>query len=182
MKTHNTVNDDDDFDFSWATKFSERMAKFGERMAKLGEKMTDSSNIIFQNSSIQDDTQMVTMNGKTTIKKGNTKITIDKDGNVTVNGKKVEKKEEKKPKFGDLEKLPDFPKIDDPDLFMNVPTKVCVDKNLTTPLTLAHLDKYELELTKLESKLGGRIEKLIVAVIVIGMLSLTTLVSVCLSL
>lgn len=182
----NTTDNDDD-DFRWATNFSKKMSEFGEKMAKLGEKMTDSSNIAFQNCSIQGDTQMVTMNGKTTIKKGNTKIVIDKDGNVIVNGKKVEKEkekeEEKKPKHGDLEKLPDIPKIDDPNLFKNtIPTKVCVHENLTTPLTLAHLDKYELKLTKLETKLGGRIEKLFTAVVVIGMMALTTLISVCLSL
>ena len=110
-------------------------------------------------------------------------IIVDKDGNVTINGKKVEREEEKKPKFDYLEKLPDIPKIDDPNLFRNIiPTKVYVDKNLTTPLTLAHLDKYELKLTNLESKLGGRIEKLFMAVAIIGMMSLTTLISVCLSL
>ena len=177
------TTDNDDNDFRWATNFSKRMSEFGEKMAKLGEKMTDSSNIAFQNCSIQGDTKMVTMNGKTTIKKGNTKIIIDKDGNVIVNGKKVEKEEEKKPKYDGLEKLVDIPKVDDPNLFRNIiPTKVCVHKNLTTPLTLAHLDKYELKLTKLESKLVGRIEKLFIAVAVIGMMSLTTLISVCLSL
>ena len=177
----NTTDNDDD-DFRWATNFSKKMSEFGEKMAKLGEKMTDSSNIAFQNCSIQGDTQMVTMNGKTTIKKGKNKIIIDKDGNVIVNGKKVEKEEEKKPKHGDLEKLPDIPKIDDPNLFRNTtPTKVCIDKNLTTPLTLAHLDKYELKLTNLESKLGGRIEKLLIAVAVIGMMSLTTLFLLCMN-
>lgn len=110
-------------------------------------------------------------------------IIVDKDGNVTINGKKVEKEEERKPKFDYLEKLPDIPKVDDPNLFKNIiPTKVCVHENLVTPLTLAHLDKYELKLTKLESKLGGRIEKLFMAVAIIGMMSLTTLISVCLSL
>lgn len=95
---------------------------------------------------------------------------------------KEEKKEEeeKKPKHGHLEKLVDIPKIDDPNLFRNtIPTKVYVDKNLTTPLTLAHLDKYELKLTKLESKLEGRIEKLLIVVAVIGMMSLTTLFLLC---
>lgn len=181
------IDEDDDFDFSWAENFSKRMTKFGEKMAKFGEKMSDmadNSTSIFNTScTINGDTQMFTKNGKTTIKKGNTKIVIDKDGNVTVNGKKVEKEEEKKPKPGHLEKLPDIPKIDDPNLFRNIiPTKVCVDKNLTTPLTLAHLDKYELKLTKLETKLAGRIEKLFMAVAIIGMMSLATLVSVCMSL
>lgn len=162
------------------------MTKFGEKMNKLGEKMADmadNSTSIFNTScTINGDTQMFTKNGKTTIKKGNTKIVIDKDGNVTVNGKKVEKEEEKKPKHGHLEKLVDIPKIDDPNLFRNIiPTKVCVDKNLTTPLTLAHLDKYELKLTKLESKLEGRIEKLLIAVAVIGMMSLTTLFLLCMN-
>lgn len=180
------TDEDDDFDFSWATNFSKKMTKFGEKMNKLGEKMADmadNSTSIFNTScTINGDTQMFTKNGKTTIKKGNTKIVIDKDGNVTVNGKKVEKEEEKKPKHGDLEKLPDIPKIDDPNLFRNTtPTKVCVDKNLTTPLTLAHLDKYELKLTNLESKLGGRIEKLLIAVAVIGMMSLTTLFLLCMN-
>lgn len=110
-------------------------------------------------------------------------IIVDKDGNVTVNGKKAEKEEKKKPKHGDLEKLPDIPKVDDPNLFKNIiPTKVCVHENLVTPLTLAHLDKYELKLTNLQSKLGGRIEKLFTAVTIIGMMSLTTLISLCLSL
>lgn len=114
-----------------------------------------------------------------------TKIIIDKDGNVTVDGKKVEKEEEKekKPKHGHLKKLVEIPKIDDPDLFRNIPTKICVDENLTTPLTLAHLDKYELKLTKLETKLGGRIEKLLMAVVIIGIvtiMSLATLISLCL--
>lgn len=110
-------------------------------------------------------------------------IIVDKDGNVAINGKKVEKEEEKKPECGYLEKLPDIPKIDDPNLFGNiVPTKVRIHKNLTTPLTLAHLDKYELELRNLESKLGGRIEKLLMAVAIIGMMSLMTLISLCLSL
>ena len=188
-------NTDEDDDFTWANNFSKKMTKFGEKMNKLGEKMADmadNSTSIFNTScSIQGDTQLFTKNGVTTIKKGNTKIVIDKDGNVTVNGKKVEKEkekekeeeEEKKPKPGYLEKLPDIPKTDDPNLFRNIiPTKVCVDKNLTTPLTLAHLDKYELKLTKLESKLGGRIEKLFMAVAIIGMMSLATLVSVCMSL
>lgn len=195
----NTINDDDDFDFSWANNFSKKMTKFGEKMNKLGKDLTESSSTLFdgfdgiiQNCTIDGDvfvgdTSIITKNGKTIIKKGNTKITIDKDGNVTVNGKKVEKEkekeEEKKPKHGDLEKLPDIPKVDDPNLFKNtIPTKVCVHENLVTPLTLAHLDKYELKLTKLESKLGGRIEKLFMAVAIIGMMSLATLVSVCMSL
>ena len=183
------TDEDDDFDLTWATNFSKKMTKFGEKMNKLGEKMADmadNSTSIFNTScTINGDTQMLTKNGKTTIKKGNTKIVIDKDGNVTVNGKKVEneKEEEKKPKPGHLEKLPDIPKVDDPNLFRNtIPTKVCIHENLTTPLTLAHLDKYELKLTKLESKLGGRIEKLLMAVAIIGMMSLATLVSVCMSL
>lgn len=186
----------DDFDLTWATNFSKKMTKFGEKMNKLGKDLTESSSTLFdgfdgliQNCTIDGDvfvgdTSIITKNGKTTIKKGNTKIVIDKDGNVTVNGKKVEneKEEEKKPKFGDLEKLVDIPKIDNSDLFRNIPTKICVDENLTTPLTLAHLDKYELKLTNLESKLGGRIEKLFMAVAIIGMMSLATLVSLCMSL
>lgn len=187
----------DDFDLTWATNFSKKMTKFGEKMNKLGKDLTESSSTLFdgfdgliQNCTIDGDvfvgdTSIITKNGKTTIKKGNTKIVIDKDGNVTVNGKKVEneKEEEKKPKPGHLEKLPDIPKIDDPNLFRNtIPTKVCIHENLTTPLTLAHLDKYELKLTNLESKLGGRIEKLFMAVAIIGMMSLATLVSLCMSL
>lgn len=189
--------DDEDDDFTWANNFSKKMTKFGEKMNKLGKDLTESSSTLFdgfdgiiQNCSIQGDivggnTSVFTKNGKTTIKKGNTKIVIDKDGNVTVNGKKVEKEkeEEKKPKHGDLEKLPDIPKTDDPNLFKNtIPTKVCVHENLVTPLTLAHLDKYELKLTKLETKLGGRIEKLFMAVLIIGMMSLATLVSLCMAL
>lgn len=180
-KRMKNIDEDDDFDFSWATNLSKKMTKLGEKMAD----MADNSTSIFNTScTINGDTQMLTKNGKTTIKKGNTKIVIDKDGNVTVNGKKVEneKEEEKKPKPVHLEKLPDIPKIDDPNLFRNtIPTKVCVDKNLTTPLTLAHLDKYELKLTNLESKLGGRIEKLLIAVAVIGMMSLTTLFLLCMN-
>lgn len=192
----NTDNEDDDF--TWANNFSKKMTKFGEKMNKLGKDLTESSTTLFdgfdgiiQNCTIDGDvvvggnTSVITKNGKTTIKKGNTKITIDKDGNVTVNGKKVEKEEEeeKKPKPGHLEKLPDIPKVDDPNLFKNtIPTKVCVHENLVTPLTLAHLDKYELKLTKLESKLGGRIEKLFMAVAIIGMMSLATLVSLCMAL
>lgn len=188
-------NTDEDDDFTWAENFSKKMTKFGEKMNKLGKDLTESSSTLFdgfdgiiQNCTIDGDvfvgdTSIITKNGKTIIKKGNTKITIDKDGNVTVNGKKVEKEEEKKPKHGDLEKLPDIPKVDDPNLFKNtIPTKVCVHENLVTPLTLAHLDKYELKLTKLESKLGGRIEKLFMAVAIIGMMSLATLVSLCMSL
>ena len=175
------TDDNDDFDFSCATNFSKRMTKFGEKMAKLGEKMADmdynSTSIFSTSCTIDGDTQMFTKNGKTTIKKGNTKIVIDKDGNVTVNGKKVEKEEEKKTKHDDLEKL-----SNNSDLFRNiVPTKVCVDKNLTTPLTLAHLDKYELKLTKLESNLIGKIEKLFIAVAVIGIMSLTTLFLFCMN-
>lgn len=190
----NTINDDDDDDIAWATNFSKKMTKFGEKMNKLGKDLSESSSTLFdgfdgliQNCSIQGDivggnTSVITKNGKTTIKKGNTKIVIDKDGNVTVNGKKVEKEEEKKPKPGHLEKLPDIPKIDDPNLFRNtIPTKVCVHENLTTPLTLAHLDKYELKLRNLESKLGGRIEKLLMAVAIIGMMSLTTLFLLCMN-
>jgi len=189
------TDEDDDFDLTWANNFSKKMTKFGEKMNKLGKDLTESSSTLFddfdgliQNCSINGDvfvgdTSIITKNGKTTIKKGNTKITIDKDGNVTVNGKKVEKEKEEEKKPGDLEKLPDIPKIDDPNLFKNtIPTKVCIHENLTTPLTLAHLDKYELKLTKLESKLGGRIEKLFMAVAIIGMMSLATLVSVCMSL
>ena len=196
-------NTDDDDDFTWATNFSKRMTKFGEKMAKFGEKMADvGCNTIFNNIGNIDEpviqgnhvvgdivygNSVVTVNGKTIIKQNGKKIVIDKDGNITVNGKKVEKEqekeEEKKPKPGHLEKLPNIPKFDDPDLFRNtVPTKVCVHENLTTPLTLAHLDKYELKLTKLETKLGGRIEKLLMAVAIIGMMSLATLISVCLSL
>lgn len=89
----NTINDDDDDDITWATNFSKKMTKFGEKMNKLGEKMADmadNSTSIFNTScTINGDTQMFTKNGKTTIKKGNTKIVIDKDGNVTVNGKKA---------------------------------------------------------------------------------------------
>lgn len=210
----NTTDNDDD-DFRWATNFSKKMTKFGEKMAKLGEKMADmGGNTIFNNIGNIDEpviqgnhvvgdivcgNSVVTINGKTIIKKNGKKIvidkdgsitidgkktiTLDKDGNVTINGKKIEKEEKKKPKHGDLEKLPDIPKVDDPNLFRNiVPTKVCVHENLTTPLTLAHLDKYELKLTKLETKLGGRIDKLFTAVVVIGMMALTTLISVCLSL
>ena len=194
-------NTDEDDDFTWANNFSKKMTKFGEKMNKLGKDLTESSSTLFdgfdgliQNCTITGDvvaggTSVITKNGKTTIKKGNTKIVIDKDGNVTVNGKKVEKEkekeeeEEKKPKPGDLEKLVDIPKVDDPNLFKNtIPTKVCVHENLVTPLTLAHLDKYELKLTKLETKLGGRIEKLFMAVAIIGMMSLATLVSLCMSL
>lgn len=190
-------NTDEDDDFTWANNFSKKMTKFGEKMNKLGKDLTESSSTLFdgfdgliQNCTITGDvvaggTSVITKNGKTTIKKGNTKIVIDKDGNVTVNGKKVEKEkeEEKKPKPGDLEKLVDIPKIDDPNLFKNtIPTKVCIHENLTTPLTLAHLDKYELKLTKLETKLAGRIEKLFMAVAIIGMMALATLVSVCMSL
>lgn len=199
-KRMKNTDEDDDYDFSWAENFSKRMTKFGEKMAKFGEKMSDmGGNTIFNNIGNIDEpiiqgnhvvgdivygNSVVTVNGKTLIKKNGKKIVIDKDGNVTIDGKKVEKEkeEEKKPKHGHLEKLVDIPKIDDPNLFRNtIPTKVCVDKNLTTPLTLAHLDEYELKLTKLESKLEGRIEKLLIAVAVIGMMSLTTLFLLCIN-
>ena len=72
----NTV-DDDDFDFSWAENFSKRMSKFGEKMTDMGD------NTFISGSSV------VTMNGKTIIKKNGKKIVIDKDGNVTINGKKT---------------------------------------------------------------------------------------------
>ena len=100
----NTV-DDDDFDFSWAENFSKRMTKFGEKMAKFGEKMADmGGNTVFNNIGNIDEpiiqgnhvvgdivfgNSVVTMNGKTIIKKNGKKIVIDKDGNVTINGKKT---------------------------------------------------------------------------------------------
>lgn len=100
----NTI-DDDDFDFSWAENFSKRMTKFGEKMAKFGEKMADmGSNTVFNNIGNIDEpiiqgnnvvgdivygNSVVTMNGKTLIKKNGKKIVIDKDGNVTINGKKT---------------------------------------------------------------------------------------------
>lgn len=155
--------------------FGKQFDSMFDSMGEMFGSMSSMFNTISESSITEED-------NKTIIKRGDKTIVIDKDGNVTINGKKVEKEEEEKPKCGDLEKLPDFPIIDDPDLFRNVPTKVCIHENLTTPLTLAHLDKYELELKKLESKLGGRIEKLIMAVAIIGMMSLTTLVSLCLSL
>ena len=101
----NTNEDDDDFDFSWAENFSKRMTKFGEKMAKFGEKMADmGSNTVFNNFGNIDEpviqgnhvvgdivygNSVVTMNGKTIIKKNGKKIVIDKDGNVTINGKKT---------------------------------------------------------------------------------------------
>lgn len=157
-------------------KDQDKESNFGSQF----DDMFESMGSMFSHMSKMFDIQTEEDN-KTIIKRGDKTIVIDKDGNVTINGKEVEKKEEKKPKYDDLEKLPDIPKVDDPDLFRNVPTKVCVDKNLTTPLTLTHLDKYELELTKLESKLGGRIKMLLIAVAIIGMMSLTTLISLCLS-
>lgn len=181
------TDEDDDFDFSWAENFLKKITKFGEKMADMGGNtiFNNIGNIdepIIQGTHVVGDivygNSVMTINGKTIIKKNGKKIVIDKDGNVTIDGKKVEKEEEKKPKHGHLKKLVEIPKIDDPDLFRNIPTKICVDENLTTPLTLAHLDNYELKLTKLESKLGGRIEKLLMAVVIIGVISLATLVSV----
>ena len=155
--------------------FGKQFDSMFDSMGEMFGNMSSIFNTISESSIIKED-------NKTIIKRGDKTIVIDKDGNVTINGKNVEKEEEKKPKHGDLEKLPDFPNIDDPNLFRNaVPTKVCVHENLTTPLTLAHLDKYELELKKLESKLGGRIEKLFIAVAIIGMMSLTTLFLFCMN-
>lgn len=77
-------NKDDDFDFSWAENFSKRMTKFGEKMAKFGEKMADMGDNTFIS-----DNSVITVNGKTTIKKNGKKIVIDKDGNVTIDGKKA---------------------------------------------------------------------------------------------
>ena len=77
-------NKDDDFDFSWADNFSKRMTKFGEKMAKFGEKMADMGDNTFIS-----DNSVITVNGKTTIKKNGKKIVIDKDGNVTIDGKKA---------------------------------------------------------------------------------------------
>ena len=77
-------NKDDDFDFSWADNFSKRMTKFGEKMAKFGEKMADMGDNTFIS-----DNSVITVNGKTTIKKNGKKIIIDKDGNVTIDGKKA---------------------------------------------------------------------------------------------
>ena len=101
----NTNEDDDDFDFSWAENFSKRMTKFGEKMSKLGEKMADmGDNTIFNNMGNIDEpviqgnhvvgdivygNSVVTMNGKTIIKKNGKKIVIDKDGNVTIDGKQM---------------------------------------------------------------------------------------------
>jgi hypothetical protein len=99
------TDEDDDFDFSWAENFSKRMTKFGEKMAKFGEKMADmGSNTVFNNIGNIDEpiiqgnhvvgdivygNSVVTVNGKTLIKKNGKKIVIDKDGNVTINGKKT---------------------------------------------------------------------------------------------
>ena len=98
-------NIDEDDDFAWAENFSKKMTKFGEKMSKLGEKMADmGSNTIFNNIGNIDEpviqgnhvvgdivcgSSVVTMNGKTIIKKNGKKIVIDKDGNVTINGKKT---------------------------------------------------------------------------------------------
>lgn len=79
------TDEDDDFDFSWAENFSKRMTKFGEKMAKFGEKMADMGD----NNSFISDNSVITVDGKTTIKKNGKKIVIDKDGNVTINGKKT---------------------------------------------------------------------------------------------
>ena len=78
------TNEDDDFDFSWAENFSKKMTKFGEKMAKFGEKMADMGDNTFIS-----DNSVITVNGKTTIKKNGKKIVIDKDGNVTIDGKKA---------------------------------------------------------------------------------------------
>ena len=99
------TNEDDDFDFAWAENFSKSMTKFGEKMAKFGEKMADmGSNTVFNNIGNFDEpiiqgnhvvgdivygNSVVTVNGKTLIKKNGKKIVIDKDGNVTINGKKI---------------------------------------------------------------------------------------------
>lgn len=85
------TDEDDDFDFSWATNFSKNMTKFGEKMSKLGEKMADmGSNTIFNNiGDIVYGNSVVTINGKSIIKKNGKKIVIDKDGNVTIDGKKT---------------------------------------------------------------------------------------------
>ena len=101
----NTNKDNDNFDFTWAENFSKRMTKFGEKMAKFGEKMTDiGGNTVFNNIGNIDEpviqgnhvvgdivyrNSVVTMNGKILIKKNGKKIVIDKDGNVTINGKKT---------------------------------------------------------------------------------------------
>ena len=176
------TDEDRDFEFSCAENFSKKMNKLCKDLTESSTTLFDGFEGLIQNYSINGvvvgGTSVIAENGKTTIKKDDIKIVIDEDGNVTIDGKKVEKEEEKKPKHGHLKKLVEIPKIDDPDLFRNIPTKICVDENLTTPLTLAHLDKYELKLTKLESKLGGRIEKLLMAVVIIGVISLATLISV----
>lgn len=99
------TEEDDDFDFSWAENFSKRMTKFGEKMSKLGEKMADmGGNTVFNNIGCIDEpviqgnhvmgdivygNSVVTVNGKTLIKKNGKKIVIDKNGNVTINGKKA---------------------------------------------------------------------------------------------
>lgn len=99
------TNEDDDFDFSWAENFSKRMTKFGEKMSKLGDKMANmGSNTVFNNIGNIDEpviqgnhvvgdivygNSVVTVNGKTTIKKNGKKIVIDKNGNVTIDGKKA---------------------------------------------------------------------------------------------
>ena len=94
----NTNKDNDDFDFSWAENFSKRMTKFGEKMTKFGEKMADMGckggsymfNCFDDDCTVNGDkTSVVTMNGKTIIKKNGKKIVIDKDGNVTIDGKKT---------------------------------------------------------------------------------------------
>ena len=158
-------------------KDQDKESNFGSQFDDMFESMGSMFNHMSKMFDIQTEED-----NKTIIKRGDKTIVIDKDGNVTINGKEVEKEEEKKPKCGDLEKLADIPKVDDPDLLMNiVPTKVCIHENLTTPLTLAHLDKYELKLTNLESKLKGRIEKLLMAVAIIGMIALTTLFLLCMN-
>lgn len=95
----------DDDDFRWATNFSKKMTKFGEKMAKLGEKMADmGGNTVFNNIGNIDEpviqgnhvvgdivcgNSVVTINGKTIIKKNGKKIVIDKDGSITIDGKKT---------------------------------------------------------------------------------------------
>lgn len=99
------TNEDDDLDFSWAEEFADRMSKFGDKMSKLGEKMADmGGKTVFNNIGKIDEpviqgnhvvgdivygNSVVTMNGKTIIKKNGKKIVIDKDGNITINGKKT---------------------------------------------------------------------------------------------
>ena len=78
------TDEDDDFDFTWAENFSKRMTKFGEKMSKLGEKMADMGDNTFISGN-----SVITVDGKTTIKKNGKKIVIDKDGNVTIDGKKA---------------------------------------------------------------------------------------------